>query len=135
MNAYLKTSFSVAAVAAVALGFVASTWAQSYLDGSAKMRGDYGQLPRISRIVPMYQAAAPTVARSYSYEPAPNTKVEKGNTAKSNPIAAPNATAQRNTRTTRSFSYEPGMGVSFVRSFATPLYELPKSDSRKLGDR
>jgi hypothetical protein len=137
MNAYLKKTFVLAAVSAVLLVFVASSWAQSYLDGSAKARGDYGQLPRISRSIsqPTFQAAAPRAERSFSYEPAPAVKTEK---AKSNPSAGtnamPNATA--NNRSTRSFSYDPAAGENGAvrtRSSSVPLYLLPKSDARKFG--
>jgi hypothetical protein len=142
MNAFLTKSLSLAVVASLSLVFVANSWAQSYLDGSAKARGDYGQMPRISRTVsqPTFQANAPSATRSYSYEPAPAVKANKGDStnskAKSSPSAkantAPNATA--NNRSTRVYSYEPGMGVSNSnRSSSTPLYLLPKSDARKFG--
>ncbi|HEY2827129.1 MAG TPA: hypothetical protein VGJ04_05970 [Pirellulales bacterium] len=138
MNANLKRSSIIVAVVAVSSVFVVSSWAQSYLDGSAKARGDYGQLSRISRssAQPMLRATAPSVTRSFSYEPAPAVKTDKaGKGADTNDKAktdssakaAPNAAAS--TQSARSYSYEPSMGsasASAARS-QTPLYLVPKS--------
>jgi len=138
MNANLKRSLIIVAVVAVSSVFVASSWAQSYLDGSAKARGDYGQLSRISRSYsqPMLRATASSATRSFSYEPAPAVKTDKAgkgadtnakSKSDSSTKAALNAAA--NTQSTRSYSYEPSMGTTstpIARSQAT-LYLVPKS--------
>ena len=147
MNASFKKSLIVVAVATLSLVFVASLWAQSYLDGSSKARGDYGQMSR-SWSTPSYRVTTPS--RSFSYEPAPAVKTDKSDSTKvksnaspkasdnstakakdntsANANAAPNATAQRNSQSTRQFSYEPSMGVTNSRrSSSTPLYLVPKT--------
>ena len=128
MNASFKNCLIVTVVAALVVAFVGSSSAQSYLDGSAKARGDYGQVNR-STSQPMFRSAAPNSVRSYSYEPAPAVKTDKAkvdtNKAKSN--VAPKTNAAPNT-TTRSYSYEPSMGMSgSSRSSSTPLYLVPKT--------
>jgi hypothetical protein len=129
MNASLKNCLIVTAVAALVAAFVSSSFAQSYLDGSAKARGDFGQMNRSSS-QPMYRSMAPSNVQSFSYEPAPAVKTDKAdkadnNKAKSN--VAPKANVAPNT-TTRNYSYEPSMGTSSSsRTSSTPLYLVPKS--------
>ena len=124
--------------------------AQSYLDGSAKARGDYGQMSR-SQSSPVYRYATPT-QRSFSYEPALNntqpaqTSGDCGcgsangdkSAANNSPAAPQGGVAQRSTQTYRAYSYEPSTSVGTMRSgrsAATPLWALPKSDSRKFGSQ
>ena len=149
MNTCFKKGLFVAVVAGLSIAGIGSAMAQSYLDGSAKARGDYGQMSR-NQSRPMYQATAPTQQRSFSYEPAPATaqpsqptggcgygNAESGKTiASSQPANPQGGVAQRDTRTYRSYSYEPGTtssGTMRNRSNSTPLYALPKSDPRKVG--
>ncbi len=146
MNTCFKNSLMAAVVTGLSIAAIGSATAQSYLDGSSKMRGDYGQMMR-SQSQPMYRATAPTQQRSFSYEPAPvtaqpsqpaNGNMESGKTDASNQPASPQGSvAQRNTQTYRAYSYEPNAGTSNGmmrnRSGSTPLWALPKSDSRKFG--
>jgi hypothetical protein len=124
---------------AVGLAIVASgnAMAQSYLDGSAKMRGDYGQMSR--RVItsrPAYTATAPSQTRSFSYEPsqaapapAPATSGYGGGNVASSATAAPAPTAQKDAGTVRSFSYEPSMRANSAppARAQTPLYLVPKT--------
>jgi hypothetical protein len=146
----MNTRFRMGLIVAVATGLsvagIDKAMAQSYLDGSSKARGDYGQMSR-SQSRSMYQATAPTQQRSFSYEPAPtaakpsqpaNGNADNGKTNASNQPASPQGTvAQRGTQTYRAYSYEPGAGTSSgtmrSRSGSTPLWALPKNDSRKFG--
>src|ERR1043166_4562512 len=89
----------------------------SYLDASSKARGDYGQVSRsMVESRPIYRSEAPVIAltqpapsaqQRFSYEPrqSAGSGTGKADNGKSNP---PNAMAQRETRTYRSYSYEPG---------------------------
>jgi hypothetical protein len=113
--------------------------AQSWLDGSSKMRGDYGQMSRsVVTARPMYQATAPNGQRSFSYEPAqaasapaPAANGCDCGSAPSAATAAPAPMAQTQTQSTRSFSYEPstraGVASPMVRGAQTPAYLVPKS--------
>jgi hypothetical protein len=155
MNTRFKNGLIVAVVAGFSLAGVGQAMPQSYLDGSAKMRGDYGQMSR-SQSSPMYRYTAPSQQRSFSYEPAQQAPsaaqpaptnggcgcgtADSGKTAASNqPAAGQGSVAQRSTQTNRSFSYEPGTtssnGAMRNRSSSTPLWALPKSDPRKSGGR
>ncbi|HEY2827742.1 MAG TPA: hypothetical protein VGJ04_09105 [Pirellulales bacterium] len=148
----MNTRYSMGLIAAVVTGLsvvgIGSAMAQSYLDGSAKARGDYGQTSH-SQTSPMYRYSTPT-QRTFSYEPAPSTAqpaqpaggcgsgtASSGTSAANNPPAAPQGgVAQRGTQTNRSYSYEPGTSSGTMRSSrsnAAPLWALPKSDSRKFG--
>lgn len=54
------------------------------------------------------------------------------------PVPAATAQAQSGERTRRSFSYEPtqrSYSAPRMRSSQTPLYALPKTDTRKYGGR
>jgi hypothetical protein len=148
MNTRFKNSLIVAAVAAIALAGIGSALAQSYLDGSAKMRGDYGQMSR-SQASPMYRYTTPNQQRSFSYEPdqpasQPSQSTsgcggghaDNGKATTSNPPTAPQGgIAQKGTQAYSSYSYEPGTssGTMRSRSNSTPLWALPKTDSRKFG--
>src|SRR5260221_12560355 len=68
MNARFKNGLIVAVVTGLSIAGVGNAMAQSYLDGSAKARGDYGQMSR-NQSSPMYRYSAPS-QRSFSYEPA-----------------------------------------------------------------
>lgn len=134
MNAQSKNCLILTAVAALVVALVSSSSAQSYLDGSAKARGDYGQMNRSSS-QPMFRSVAPSNVRSYSYEPAPAVKTDKsdktdkakGDSNKTKSNVAPKANAAPNT-TTRSYSYEPSRETSnSSRSSSTPLYLVPKA--------
>jgi len=102
------------------------------------MRGDYGQMSR-SQPRLTYRANAPTVERSFSYEPSQNSEINKSSDSakiESNKKSdSSGGVAQRETRTYRSFSYEPGTsnGTMRSRSGSTPVWALPKTDSRKFG--
>jgi len=134
----MNTSIKYGLIAAAGLSIVAgSAMAQSYLDGSAKMRGDYGQLSRRAiTSQPAYTATAPAQTRSFSYEPsqgtpapAPAAGVGGYGNAPSRATTAPAPTTQRDTGTTRSFSYEPSMRANSAPAARaqTPLYLVPKS--------
>ncbi len=71
MNTCFKRGLVLAVITSLSAISVNSAMAQSYLDGSAKARGDYGQMSR-SSVSPMYRATAPIQERSFSYEPAPS---------------------------------------------------------------
>ncbi|HZZ26652.1 MAG TPA: hypothetical protein VFE46_01490 [Pirellulales bacterium] len=130
MNTHFKNGLMVAVVTGLSITAIGSAMAQSYMDGSSKMRGDYGQMSR-SQLRPTYQAAAPAQQRSFSYEPTPVTAQP------TQPGSAQGSVAQRSTQTYRAYSYEPNAGTSSgtmrSRSGSTPLWALPKSDSRKFG--
>ncbi len=145
MNTRFQKGLIVAVVIGLSMAGISSAMAQSYLDGSAKARGDYGQMSR-SQSRPTYRYMAPSPQRSFSYEPAqaatqssqPSTGCGCGDTASVNAAnnSAPHASvAQRGTQTYRAYSYEPGMttGSMGSRSGSTPLWALPKTDSRKFG--
>jgi hypothetical protein len=114
--------------AALIGALVASSSAQSYLDGSSKARGDFGQM---NRSYSTYRYAAPNVNRTFSYEPAPAVKTDKTDKTNSDSQKANNNTAPKAkapSTTTRSYSYEPSMGASNnSRSSSTPLYLVPKT--------
>src|SRR5215471_21414426 len=103
MNTCFKKSLIVAIVASLSVVAIGSALAQSYLDGSSKMRGDYGQMSRrITTSRPTYTATAPTQTRSFSYEPsraapapAPAASGSGGGSAPSAATTAPAPTAQR----------------------------------------
>ena len=156
MNTFLKTWLLLA----VAGGFFASEAAMakpSYLDGSAKARGDYGKTSsstsRQSRPCGVYRSApatvrpesssdaaaqAPTQERSFSYEPSQQQQSSSGCGCNTTTEQAP-ATTRRSTQTYRSYSYEPSMGSSprrmqssrAQRSSRTPSYLLQKTDPGK----
>jgi len=143
MNTCFKKSLIVAIVASLSVA-AASAMAQSYLDGSSKMRGDYGQMSRsVVTSRPTYTATAPTQTRSFSYEPSQAAPApapaESGcgcggcgcgcAAAPNAPAAAPAPTAQRDAGTVRSFSYEPPARTNSAPAAraATPLYLVPKS--------
>jgi len=143
--------FKVLMTAVVAIYGAASAFAaESYLDAGAKARGDFGNSSRMESRS-MYQSPAPTIVQrdaapsriaqapserqSFSYEPSQRaTDSQKVESKKLNP---PSGQAQRETRTYRSFSYEPNYqssGSLRNRSGSqTPVYALPRTDGRKLG--
>jgi hypothetical protein len=134
MNTRFKNSLIVAVVAGLSMAEVGSAMAQSYLDGSAKMRGDYGQMSR-NQASPTYRSTAPS-QRSFSYEPAPSAaQPAQSQSAQTQPATPQGSVAQKGTQTYRSYSYEPGTqsGTMRSRSNSTPLWALPKSDPRKFG--
>jgi hypothetical protein len=116
--------------------------AQSWLDASSKMRGDYGQAgaSRSYGGSTVYRApviaSAPAATRSFSYEPSAATPAPAASTAKKAPATdtvkkVPESTKRVDTTkkaptTTRSFSYEPSYSAPAARS-QTPLYLVPKS--------
>jgi hypothetical protein len=130
--------------------------AQSYLDGSAKARGNFGQAGASSTwnggysyrapasAIVRQQSAPSTVAKTPA-APAPNAVAkapEKADTrtfsyepqasgcgsANGAATSAPNATAKKDNGTTRSYSYEPAERTnSAPRSSQTPLYLVPKT--------
>jgi len=142
----MNMRFQKVLMTAVVIGLYATSSAlaaPSYLDGSAKARGDYGQMSR-GRSGMMYQNTSPSVQRSFSYEPSQNAIASQKSDSKKSSDSAKSETkkpdssgamAQRETRTYRSFSYEPGTagGTMRGRSGSTPLWALPKTDSRKYG--
>jgi hypothetical protein len=150
MNARFKNSLIVTVMSGLSVVGFSNATAQSYLDGSAKARGDYGQMSR-SQSVPSYRVTAPSQQRSFSYQPVPTPTTDQpsqpsgdcgcgnadsGKAGASNQATAPQGgVAQRGTQTYRAYSYEPGMssGTLRSRSNSTPLYLLPKTDSRRLG--
>ena len=146
MNTRFKKLWMIAVVTGISVVGVSNLMAQSYLDAGAKMRGDFGQT-RNSQASPTYRIAAPTQQRSFSYEPAPivnqpsqqsGDHTDSGKaSAKNQPANPPAPMVQRETRTYRSFSYEPGTmpsnGMSRGRSNSLPQYMLPRADSRKIG--
>ena len=125
-------------------GVSAAMAAPSYLDGSSKARGDYGQGIG-SFAAPMYRTTSPSVARSYSYEPSQNLAASKPVSPKADASAkvetkksTAGAIANNNTRSTRSYSYDPSSdsaSASIRSSSSTPLFLLPKGDNRKFGGR
>lgn len=139
MNTCFKNGLIVAVAASLSVLATGSAMAQSYLNGSSKMRGDYGQMPRsASTARPMYQATTPSGERSFSYEPsqaapapAPAANGCGCGSAPSTATAAPAPMAQSQTQSTRSFSYEPstraGVASPMVRGAQTPAYLVPKS--------
>ena len=85
----MNTCFTKVSMLALVAGiFISSSaMAQSYLDGSSKMRGDYGQMSR-SQSGMSYRATVPNVQRSFSYEPSQNAiGSQKSNSNKSNDSA------------------------------------------------
>jgi hypothetical protein len=146
----MNTRFTKVSWLVVLTGMLASSsaMAQSYVDGGSKARGDFGQLSR-SQARMTYRAGATSAQRSFSYEPAPNVAQQSqstGNSGRANsdsnktsantqPSAPQGNVAQRGEQNYRAYSYEPGMsnGTTRSRSGSTPLWALPKSDSRKFG--
>jgi hypothetical protein len=114
---------------------------QSYLDGSAKARGDYGQMEiRNNRNNGnYYNYRAQTTETAQQETTASGQTSSQANTQQQ----APSSIAENNnTQTTRSYSYDPNtaasstgtMGTTQRRSNSTqPLWALPKSDQRKFG--
>lgn len=111
---------------------------QSYLDGSAKARGDYGQM----------ESRNNRSGSNYYYYRAPAAEMAQQETTASGQTSsqanaqqqAPNSVAENNnTQTTRSFSYEPGTAASSIptaerrSNSSQPLWALPKTDQRKFG--
>src|SRR5262245_19954184 len=149
MNAiYRKLLTASVAAGLVALAAEVAS-AQSWLDASSKMRGNYGQAGASSVSGgTVYRAPviarAPATTRSFSYEPAQATggcgsapapaastatKAPATDTVKKAPDNKKVETAKKAPTTTRTFSYEPS-----VRSYSapatrsqTPLYLVPKS--------
>lgn len=146
MNTRFTKSLMAVVVAGVSIAGASSAMAQMYLDGSAKARGDYGQMSR-NQSRPTYRYMAPSQQRSFSYEPSTSAAqpaqatdgcgcATSGSASASNQPAAPQGgVAQRSTQTYRAYSYEPGTTVGTMRgrSNSTPLWALPKTDSRKFG--
>jgi len=132
MNTYVKKSLVSAAAAGLSIVVGGSAMAQSYLDGSSKMRGDYGQMSRSVMSRPTYQATAPAQTRSFSYEPSQSTPAPAANGcggASNDKAAAPAPTARSDAGTVRSFSYEPSMRANSAPAARpqTPAYLVPKS--------
>ena len=139
---YRKFNSALFAVVTTGLfGISAAMAAPSYLDGSSKARGDYGQ--GVGSVAAPTYRATPAV-RSFSYEPSQNLigsteKSKANNSAKveTKKATAPATAAQKDARAMRSFSYDPAAGTGAVsnrvRGSSTPLYSLPKTDARKFG--
>jgi hypothetical protein len=111
---------------------------QSYLDGSAKARGDYGQMEirnnRTSGNYYNYRAQATETARQET-----TASGQTSSQANAQQQAPSSVAENNNTQTTRSFSYDPNtaapsMGTTERRSNSTqPLWALPKTNQRKFG--
>jgi hypothetical protein len=134
MNTCFKRGLVLAVITSLSAISVNSAMAQSYLDGSAKARGDYGQMSRNS-VSPMYWTTAPIQQRSFSYEAAPSNSDSGKTAATKQPTAPQGSVARKDTKNDRTYSYEPGpaTGTMRSRSGTAPLWALPKSDSRKFG--
>jgi hypothetical protein len=134
MNTCFKRVLVLAIITGLSAISISSAMAQSYLDGSTKARGDYGQMLGRS-VSPTYRATAPIQARSFSYEPAPGNADSGKTAATKQPTAPRGSVARKDTKNNRTYSYEPGpeTGTMRSRSGTTPLWTLPKSDSRKFG--
>jgi len=132
MNANYRRLLTASVVLGLLALAVEAASAQSWLDASSKMRGNYGQAGASSSVSggTVYRAPtiarAPAVTRSFSYEPAPVT----GTVKKAPDTAKKTETAKTETAkkapVTRSFSYEPSYSAPAARSQA-PLYLVPKS--------
>src|SRR5262245_22711054 len=152
MNANYRKLLTVSVVAGLVALAAEMASAQSWLDASSKMRGNYGQAGASSSVGggTVYRApviaSAPAATRSFSYEPSQATggcgsaatPAPAASTAKKAPATdtvkkVPDTTkkvetAKKAPATTRSYSYEPS-----VRSYSapaarsqTPLYLVPK---------
>src|SRR5262245_12163572 len=156
MNANYRKLLTVSVVAGLVALAAEMASAQSWLDASSKMRGNYGQAGASSSVSggTVYRAPviarAPAATRSFSYEPSQATggcgsvPVPAASTATKAPATdtlkkAPDTkkvdtakkveTAKNAPTTTLTFSYQPS-----VRSYSapatrsqTPLYLIPKS--------
>jgi hypothetical protein len=113
---------------------------QSYLDGSAKARGDYGQMEiRNNRSNGNYYYSAPATETAQQESTANGQTSSQANAQQQTPSSV---AENNNTQTTRSFSYDPNTAASSMGTGTTmqrrsnssqPLWALPKSDPRKFG--
>jgi hypothetical protein len=142
MNANYRKLLTVSVVAGLVALAAEMANAQSWLDASSKMRGNYGQAGASSSISGGMVYRAPVIARasaatrSFSYEPSAATPAPAASTAKKAPATdtvkkVPDTTkkvetAKKAPTTTRSFSYEPSYSAPAARS-QTPLYLVPKT--------
>jgi hypothetical protein len=141
MNANYRKLLTVSVVAGLVALAAEIASAQSWLDASSKVRGNYGQAGASSvgggtvYRAPVI-ARAPVATRSFSYEPSAATPAPAASTAKKAPATdtvkkvldttKKVETAKKAPTTTRSFSYEPSYSAPAARS-QTPLYLVPKS--------
>jgi hypothetical protein len=142
MNANYRKLLTVSVVAGLVALAVEMASAQSWLDASSKMRGNFGQAGASSSVGggTVYRApvtaSAPAATRSFSYEPPAATPAPAASTAKKAPTtdtvkkvpdtAKKVETAKKAPATTRSFSYEPSYSAPAARP-VTPLFLVPKS--------
>ncbi len=140
MNANYRKLLTVSVVAGLVALAAEIASAQSWLDASSKVRGNYGQAGASSVGGTVYRAPviarAPVATRSFSYEPSAATPAPAASTAKKAPATdtvkkvldttKKVETAKKAPTTTRSFSYEPSYSAPAARS-QTPLYLVPKS--------
>ena len=111
---------------------------QSYLDGSAKARGDYGQMEiRNNRNTGNYYNYTAQATETAQQE---TTNGQTSSQASAQQQSSSSVAENNNTQTTRSFSYDPNtaassMGTTQRRSNSSqqPLWALPKSNQRKFG--
>lgn len=154
MNSYWKTCILLA-VAACLFASEAAIAAPTYLDSSAKARGDYGRgssgssmrsrsyrayrpAPMIARSesAPSEVAQAPVAERRFSYEPSSQVETS-GDCCCGSSVRSEQApeTAQRSTESRRSFSYEPstesGTAQPSVRSYSVPRMRSPRSSRQR----
>jgi hypothetical protein len=145
----MNMRFKVLMTAVVVMcGAMSASAGDSYLDAGSKARGEFGTSSRMETrsmyrssapiivqrdIAPTRVAQTPSERQSFSYEP--SQRVTDSNKAESGTANPPSGMAQRETRTYRSFSYEPSYQPSMRgRSGSqTPVYALPRTDGRKLG--
>jgi len=106
--------------------------AQSWLDASSKMRGNYGQAGASSSFSggTVYRAPviarAPAATRSFSYDPAAAAGTVKKAPAATKKTETAKTEVAKKAPVTRSFSYEPSYSAPAAR-LQTPLYLVPKS--------
>jgi hypothetical protein len=130
MNANYRKLLTVSVAAGLVALAAEMASAQSWLDASSKMRGNYGQAGASSSVSggTVYQAPviarAPAATRSFSYEPAPATSTVKK--APDTTKKAETAKTETKAPVTRSFSYDPPISAPAARS-QNPLYLVPKS--------
>ncbi len=132
---------------------MAATSAWAIADAGAKMRGDYSgngltgstfRAPMMYR-APVLQTPAAGTRQALSVEPsapaaadhsACGAKAVAPATAKAPAAAKAPVTAKKDVTTTRSYSVEPAapaIRYSAPSRSSTPLYLLPKGDSRRYG--
>lgn len=134
----MNTHFKVTLILTVIVGLCVSAVAmagESWLNAGSKMRGEFGTTSRSPvASTPIYRSAPPVVAQS---QPAPNTVAQAPTEERRfsyEPAKPAEKKADATVRTNRRFSYEPGYSSgSMSRSSSRPLYELPKTDSRRFG--